>query len=111
MGMYVVAGSASQTSKGRVNHKAMRFSSKSKGSALLSIMGNSKARIDFVTEDGQVKDVVELHKSARTVCLEDLSGTALREGNGLFCHGGLSPFSYKDGPMTCNYLRTCLRCA
>jgi len=66
--MYVVAGSASQSGKGRVNHKAMRYSSKSKGSALLSIMGNSKARIDFVTEDGQVKDVVELHKNGKN-CL------------------------------------------
>jgi hypothetical protein len=50
--LYVVAGSASQTGKGRINHKAMRYSTKSKGSALLSIMGNSKARIDFVNSLG-----------------------------------------------------------
>ena len=63
--LYVVAGSASQTGKGRINHKAMRYSTKSKGSALLSIMGNSKARIDFVNEGGEVEDVVELHKSGK----------------------------------------------
>ena len=66
--LYVVAGSASQTGKGRINHKAMRYSSKSKGTALLSIMGNSKARIDFVNEAGEVEDVVELHKQGKS-CL------------------------------------------